>query len=92
MTPWKLFHQGAPRPKKEVQEGVYTREEVEGEDTVLEPQKSLPIHARCQVTAAAVEPLLWAALQVLVVGGGPSGLSAALAARRTGADVILMER
>ena len=30
--------------------------------------------------------------EVLVVGGGPSGLSAALAARRAGADVILMER
>jgi flavin-dependent dehydrogenase len=30
--------------------------------------------------------------QVLVVGGGPSGLSAALGARRAGADVILMER
>jgi len=29
---------------------------------------------------------------VLVVGGGPSGLSAALAARRAGAEVILMER
>ena len=29
---------------------------------------------------------------VLVVGGGPSGLSAALAARRAGADVILMDR
>ena len=27
-----------------------------------------------------------------MVGGGPSGLSAALAARRTGADVIIMER
>ena len=27
-----------------------------------------------------------------MVGGGPSGLSAALAARRAGADVILMER
>ncbi len=27
-----------------------------------------------------------------VVGGGPAGLSAALGARRAGADVILMER
>jgi len=35
------------------------------------------VHARCEV---------------LVVGGGPSGLSAALAARRAGAEVILMER
>jgi flavin-dependent dehydrogenase len=30
--------------------------------------------------------------EVLVVGGGPSGLAAALGARRAGADVILMER
>ena len=30
--------------------------------------------------------------EVLVVGGGPSGLSAALGARRAGADVILCER
>ena len=29
---------------------------------------------------------------VLVVGGGPSGLSAALGARRAGADVVLCER
>lgn len=30
--------------------------------------------------------------EVLVVGGGPAGLSAALAARRAGADVIILER
>lgn len=30
--------------------------------------------------------------EVLVVGGGPSGLSAALGARRAGADVIIMEK
>ena len=29
--------------------------------------------------------------EVLVVGGGPAGLSAALGARRAGADVILCE-
>lgn len=29
---------------------------------------------------------------MLVVGGGPSGLSAALGAKRAGADVILMEK
>lgn len=29
---------------------------------------------------------------VLVVGGGPSGISAALGARRAGADVVLCER
>ena len=30
--------------------------------------------------------------QVLVVGGGPSGLSAAISAARAGADVVLCER
>lgn len=47
------------------------------DEYLVEPAKPLPIHARCEV---------------LVVGGGPSGLSAALGARRAGADVILMEK
>ena len=41
-----------------------------------EPQKKIPVLATCEV---------------LVVGGGPAGLSAALGARRAGADVILCE-
>jgi len=43
----------------------------------VEPQKKVPILDRCEV---------------LVVGAGPAGLSAALSARRAGADVILLER
>merc|ERR1719186_40470 len=46
-------------------------------DAVSEPARSIPAHATCDV---------------LVVGGGPSGLSAALGAARAGAKVILMER
>ena len=54
-----------------------TGEFVEAQTLYLEPAKALPILAECDV---------------LVVGGGPSGLAAALAARRAGADTILLER
>lgn len=42
-----------------------------------EPGRRVPIYRQCDV---------------LVVGGGPSGTAAAIAAARTGADVILLER
>ena len=42
-----------------------------------EPAKTIPVHATCDV---------------LVVGSGPSGLSAAIGAARAGADVMLVER
>ncbi len=45
--------------------------------TVTEPARETPVHA---IT------------QVLVVGGGPAGFAAALAARRAGAEVLLVER
>ena len=45
--------------------------------TVHEPGRDIPVHATCDV---------------LVVGGGPAGTAAALAAARQGADVILLER
>ncbi len=44
---------------------------------VQEPVRDIPVYRHCDV---------------LVVGGGPSGTAAAVAAARTGADVILLER
>jgi hypothetical protein len=44
---------------------------------IEEPARSIPIFRNCDV---------------LVVGGGPSGTAAAIAASRTGADVVLLER
>jgi len=46
-------------------------------DTISLPEQQVPVIAQCDV---------------LVVGGGSAGLSAAIAARRQGADVILVER
>lgn len=45
--------------------------------TMREPARDVPIYRECDV---------------LVVGGGPSGTAAAVAAARTGADVVLLER
>ena len=44
---------------------------------VIQPQRELPVLHRTDV---------------LVVGGGPAGVTAAIAAKRTGADVTLVER
>ena len=46
-------------------------------DQIVEPEKNIPVLDKCEV---------------LVIGGGPAGLSAAISARRAGADTILMER
>jgi anaerobic glycerol-3-phosphate dehydrogenase len=44
------------------------------------------------VTEAAREIPVFAETDVLVVGGGPAGTAAAVAARRVGAEVMLVER
>tara|TARA_B100000315_G_scaffold244732_1_gene269794 strand:- start:2264 stop:3682 length:1419 start_codon:yes stop_codon:yes gene_type:complete len=44
---------------------------------VTEPRREIPVAAECDV---------------LVAGGGPAGFGAALAARRTGAETLLIER
>lgn len=46
-------------------------------DTIEEPKQSLPVRKECDV---------------LVVGGGPAGIAAAIAAARNGADTLLVER
>jgi hypothetical protein len=46
-------------------------------DVIVEPERQTPV---------------FTAVDVVVVGGGPAGLVAALAAKRVGADVLLVER
>lgn len=45
--------------------------------TITEPAREIPVHAECDV---------------LVVGGGPAGMAAAVAAGRLGARTLLLER
>lgn len=46
-------------------------------ETILEPARHVPVYGHCEV---------------LVVGGGPAGTAAAVAAAREGTDVVLLER
>jgi FAD-dependent oxidoreductase family protein len=58
-------------------EGERTRTDRPALGTLREAARDIPIYRHCDV---------------LVVGGGPSGTAAAVAAARTGADVVLLER
>ncbi|WP_159914681.1 FAD-dependent oxidoreductase [Pantoea sp. 18069] len=58
-------------------EGERTYRKRLGEGTYEEPARKVPLYHRCDV---------------LVVGGGPAGTAAAIAAARQGADVTLLER
>jgi 2-polyprenyl-6-methoxyphenol hydroxylase-like FAD-dependent oxidoreductase len=58
-------------------EGERTRTDRPDLGTLREPARDIPLYRTCDV---------------LVVGGGPSGTAAAVAAARTGAEVILLER
>ena len=58
-------------------EGERTRTDRPDLGTLREAARDIPVYRNCDV---------------LVVGGGPSGTAAAVAAARTGADVVLLER
>jgi FAD dependent oxidoreductase len=61
----------------EIFEGQRTRTERQDLGTLREPARDVPVYRACDV---------------LVVGGGPSGTAAAVAAARLGAEVVLLER
>lgn len=67
----------SPASPRQVQNRATTRVQHIAKHVVLEQPREVPVLTQCEV---------------LVVGGGPSGLSAALGARRAGADVVLCER
>jgi len=77
---WAGIRQKSTRGNPE-REAVYKRNQprpvLRGRSGIYEPERKAPVLAECDV---------------LVVGGGPAGLSAALSAKRAGADTILMER
>jgi hypothetical protein len=61
----------------EIFEGERTRTERPDLGMLREPARDVPVYRECDV---------------LVVGGGPSGTAAAVAAARLGAEVVLLER
>jgi hypothetical protein len=56
---------------------IFHRERRNMQEKITEREEQIPVYARTEV---------------LVVGGGPAGFTAAVSAARQGADVILMER
>jgi hypothetical protein len=72
------YHQGtASMSTAAALEGAFTPHPPRAPQTVTEAERETPVRAETQV---------------LVVGGGPAGFAAALAARRAGAEVLLLER
>ncbi len=75
----------APRPT-----GGFTGSVIE--DEVVQPTATCPSLVNGEVIQPARKLSLLGSTDVLVVGGGPAGVAAAIAAKRAGADVILVER
>lgn len=71
----------APSGERLLVSEIFARERERGErrnlGTLREPARDVPVYRECDV---------------LVVGGGPSGTAAAVAAARLGAEVVLLER
>jgi hypothetical protein len=79
------------RPK--VQSVVQTEDRFLGSDLFEGKQRALPPRNGTGVHKEPARDIaVYHRCDVLVVGGGPSGCAAALAAARAGADVVLLER
>jgi NADPH-dependent 2,4-dienoyl-CoA reductase/sulfur reductase-like enzyme len=72
------YHQGTASMSTDAAlegDDAFTTAPSQNSRTVTEPARETPVHAETQV---------------LVVGGGPAGCAAAVAARRVGAEVVLV--
>ncbi len=76
-----------------VQKVVQTEDRFLASDVFNAKQRSLPPRNGSGVYREAARDIpVYHSCDVLVVGGGPSGCAAALAAARAGADVVVLER